>query len=379
MRPTKTVLSMTLLAFMTGCGDQFEQETIQAEVKSEALASSKVNLNLHPMNKTVCDPFGGNTTQVMERGVQATLFYKTATSPVLSSALDYVTKAKRSDKTLFFADMNVPTRLFSEGFSTQTTGVLVDDSQNRLIENFGIKFQTTLQLAEGDSEGDYEFALLSDDGSRLKYKDPRDDTWKDLINNDGDHPTRMGCGSTVINMNRRTQIPLEVIYYQGPRFHISNVLLWRKASEAGKDPLCGQSGNSLYFNPDKNSEPQQAYKDLLSRSWKPVSANNLWLDGTYNPCVEGTKPVISNFKTIEVGLANVSLRWTTNIPASTQVRLINDATGEEILTAADNLLRTTHDVFVTGLRSGATYRAQAVSISQDLGNTLSEELVFTTH
>lgn len=219
---------------------------------------------------------------------------------------------------------------------------------------------------------------MSDDGARLKYKDPRDDTWKELINNDGDHPTRLGCGTTVISMNRRTQIPLEIIYYQGPRFHIANILLWRKATEAGKDPLCGQSGNSLYFDADKQSAPQQAYKDLLARAWKPVTAENLWLDGTYNPCVAGKKPVISQFQNVEISITSASFRWATNIPASTQIRLINVATGEEILTNTDNLLRTNHEVFVTGLRSGTTYRVQAVSISQDLGNTLSDELIIKT-
>jgi hypothetical protein len=366
--------------FLTACGNSlFEQGSIQTEVTSQALGHAKVDLNLHPMNKTVCDPFNDNTTQVMEQGVQGTLFYKTPGSPLLSSALDYVTKATKSDKTLFFADINVPTRLFSEGFSTQTTGVLMDGSQNKLVENFGIKFETMLQLAEGDEEGDYELALLADDGARLKYKDPVDDTWKEVINNDGDHPTRMGCASNILSFNRRSQIPIEVVYYQGPRYHIANVLMWRKATVAGKDTSCGQTGNSLFFDPNHGSTPMKAYEDLLARAWKPISAQNFWLNGTYNPCTQGTKPVITNFAVTEIGIKDVFLAWQTDVPSSSQVRLINNDTGEEILTTADNLLRTDHAVHVTGLRSETTYRAQAVSISQDLGNTLSQEIVFTTH
>lgn len=371
---------LALSTLLTACGSQFfEQDTIRADVSSASVARAKVDLNLHPMNKTVCDPFNDNTTQVMEQGVQGTLFYKVPGSPALNSAVDYVTKAKQSDKTLFFADMNVPTRLFSEGFSTQTTGVLLDGNQNKLMEYFGIKFETTLQLAEGDEEGDYELALLSDDGARLKYKDPVDDTWKEVINNDGDHPTRMGCANNVIKFTRRTQIPIEVVYYQGPRQHIANVLIWRKATVAGKDNSCGQTGNDLYFDSNRKSVPQKAYNDLLLRGWKPVSAANFWLNGTYNPCTAGTKPVITDFATGEVSITDVSLVWQTDIPASTQVRIINVATGEEILTAADNMLRTSHVVKVTGLRSETTYKAQAVSISQDLGNTLSQEITFTTH
>lgn len=372
---------MTVALSLTACGDLFQKESedLQAEASSPALMASKVDLNLHPLNKTVCDPFNDNSTQVMTQGVQGSLYYRTSSMPIMKKAEDYINFTKKSDKTLFFADMNVPTRLFSAGFQTQTTGVLVDDANNKLIEYFGIKFESTLQLSENDEEGDYELALLSDDGTRLKIKDPRTDTWREIIDNDGDHPTRMGCASEVIRMTRRTQIPIEAIYYQGPRYHIANILMWRKASVAGKDAACGQSGNNLFFNPDKGSEPLKAYKDLLARGWKPVAAENFWLNNTYNPCTEGTKPVITGFRTTEVALTDVFLNWTTDIPASTQVRVINQSTGEEILTAADNFLRTDHVVRVSGLKPNTTYSAQAVSISQDLGHSLSAVILFTTH
>lgn len=365
---------------MTGCTASFHaDENVTAEDSSQAVMMSKVDLNLHPMNKTVCDPFNNNTTQTMSQGVQGTLFYATSNMPRMYSALDYVNNAKKSDKTLFFADMDVPTRRFTEGFSTQTTGVLVDDTGAKLIEYFGIKFETTLQLGESDEEGDYELALLSDDGTRLKIQDPTNETWREIISNDGDHPTTMGCATEVIHMTRRTQIPIEVVYYQGPREHIANVLMWRKSSTAGKDALCGASGNNYFFDPDNGSAQLQPYKDLLARGWKPVGADNFWLNNTYNPCADGTKPVISDFRVNEVALKDVYLSWTTDIPSSSQVRLINQDTGEEILTAADNVLRTSHDVHVSGLTPGATYSAQAVSISQDLGNSLSNEITFTTH
>jgi len=343
--------------------------------------SSKVDLNLHPMNKTVCDPFdGGNSTQVMTQGVLGSLFYKTDVMPIFHKVDDYITFAKKSDKSLFFSDINVPTRMFSEGFSTQTTGVLKDDSGNKLIEYFGIKFETSLQLSENDEEGSYELALLSDDGTRLKIKDPVDDTWSEIVNNDGDHPTRMGCASRTLQMTRRTSLPMELIYYQGPRHHISNVLIWRKVSEAGKDSACGQSGNEHFFDPNNQSLPLQPYKDLLTRGWKPLAPANFWLSGTasYNPCVVGTTPTISNFRLGEVALTDAFLLWNTDIAASTQVRLINKSTGEETLTSADNLLRTSHEIHLSNLQPQTTYSAQAVSISQDLGKAISNEIIFST-
>jgi hypothetical protein len=374
---------ITVLAFaetLTGCTSGFSTgENITAEANSSAVGMSKVDLNLHPMNKTVCDPFNNNNTQVMTQGVQGTLFYRTSQMPRMYKVQDYIDFTKKSDKTLFFTDMNVPTRRFTEGFSTQTTGILKDDTGAKLIEYFGIKFESTLQLGENDEEGDYELALLSDDGTRLKIKDPATDTWKEIIDNDGDHPTRMGCSTQTIHMTRRTQIPIEAIYYQGPREHIANVLMWRKSATAGKDSLCGASGNEYFFHPDKASVPLKPYNDLLARGWKPVGAQNFWLNNTYNPCTEGTKPVITSFRATEILLTDVFLAWNTDIPASTQVRLINQDTGEEILTAADNMLRTTHEVHVSGLKPNTTYSAQAVSISQDLGNSLSNEIIFTTH
>src|SRR5690606_35966359 len=123
------------------------------------------------------------------------------------------------------------------------------DTNKKLIEYFGVKFESTLQLSDDDEEGDYELALLSDDGARLKIKDPATDSWREIINNDNNHETRMGCSSEVIRMTRRTQIPIEVVYFQGPRYHIANILMWRKSSVAGKDSSCGVYGNKHYFNP----------------------------------------------------------------------------------------------------------------------------------
>lgn len=371
---------LIIAPLLTSCTNLLSSEegAIQAQANADAVMSSPVDLNLHPLNKTVCDPFNNNNTQVMSQGVMGTLFHLTSTMPRMNKVEDYIHLGKKSDKTLFFADINVPTRIFSEGFSTQTTGVLVDDANNKLIEYFGIKFETTLQLSEADEEGNYELALLSDDGTRLKIKDPRTDTWREILNNDEAHETRLGCSTEVLPMTRRTQIPIEVTYFQGPRFHIANVLMWRKTSVAGQDPQCGVKGSKHFFNPDQASAPMTAYNELLARGWKPIAPQNFWLDNTYNPCTQGTKPLMSRFRVTEVLSTDVFLAWTTDIPGSTQVRLINQSTGEEILTAADNLLRTQHEVHVTGLRPSTTYSAQAVSVSQDLGHSLSEEIVFTT-
>ena len=75
---------------------------------------------------------------------------------------------------------------------------------------------------------------------------------------------------------------------------------------------------------------------------------------------------------------NLTFSWSTDILATTQVIVTNVATGEQIVTQADNALRTDHSVLVSGLLGGTDYTAQAVSISSDLGKTLSAPISFST-
>jgi hypothetical protein len=353
----------------------------QAEgVDTATLQFSNFNVNLHPMNKIVCDPFGGEGTVNPEKGIMATLFYVGAGGTQLHSAQEYVDKATRSRQRLFFTDINVPTRMFSEGFSSQTSQIINDDSGNKLIEWFGIKFETGLRLTPDMSEGDYELASLGDDGVVVKAK--INGIWQTIVGNDGNHPTRMGCSSTLIRMNRDTLLPLEVTYYQGPRYHISNVLMWKKsdASQVGKDASCGQSGNSLFFDPNNGSAELPAYKNLLARGWSPIGADSYFIpmEGSYNPCVTGQNPVISGFVNGEVFTTMVSLAWTTDIIATTQVLITNVATGEQVMTVTDNALTTSHSAMIRGLTPGTAYTLQAVSVSESLGKAISSPINIVT-
>ena len=183
-------------------------------------------------------------------------------------------------------------------------------------------------------------------------------------------------------MRQNVMQPIEVSYYQGPRYHISNVLIWKKSSSAGADPLCNQSGNNLFFNPDANSEPQQEYRDLLRRGWSVVKSDNFMISTTtkvdYNPCVSGTNPVITEFQVGEIILTSVNLTWTTDILATSQVQLTNTSTGEVTTTNSDNVLRTKNNIELSHLQPNTTYKAQAISVSVDLGRSISSEVTFKT-
>lgn len=391
-QPALALISFQLL--LTSCGfnqglTALEAESITQETFTPApetggepvLTRAKVNINDYPLTKTVCDPFGGVSSNTLDQGIKASLHYRISGMPRMYSSLDYVSFARKSEQKLFFADINVPTRKFENGFSTQANDVLKDDENNRLIEYFGVKFETIFKLSANDEEGDYEFALLSDDGVTLKSitGTKENPVITDIIKSEGDHPTKMGCASKSIRMTYDTALPLELTYYQGPRYHISNVMLMRKADVAGQDVECGKGGNNYFFN-ENDSQPKQAYKDLIARGWKVVPKENFFIPKaeSYNPCIVGTVPVISNFKVNEVITFGVFLSWQTDVFATSQVKLINKATGEVILTNSDNYLRKSHSVQVGGLQSGATYTAQAVSVSEDLGKNLSELIEFTT-
>lgn len=377
MKPTNsrnlTVVAVSVLAmlYVTGC-----EISENGEVPKEETRFHIYDINQYPLNKVVCDPFGGGGNTSPKQGIKAELFYRSANQPRYYKAIDYVAHTTKSPQTLFFSELYVPTRAFELGFSTQTSEALKDDQGKKLIEYFGLQMNTTIQLSPDDQEGLYEFAMLSDDGSTMRIKEGSN--WSEVINNDGDHPTRLGCSTKVIEMKRDTKLETEIMYYQGPRYHISNVLLWRKlgANEtAGQEKRCGKEGNEFWFHSNSGSRPHEQFEKLQERGWKVVNAKNFYLpnedDGTYNPCTPGTPPVISNFRILELTSTNVYVAWTTDIPSTSQALLVELDTGNARLTASDNVLRTSHRLQVTGLTPGTRYTIQGVSVSEDLGKTIS--------
>ena len=148
--------------------------------------------------------------------------------------------------------------------------------------------ESNIQLGPTDSAGAYQLAILSDDGAILSVKGPGTDTFVPFINDDGTHPTTMTCATTPLTINAYDLIPIQLQYYQGPRYQIALQLLWRPWPTSGSavDPLCGTSGNYQFFNPDTApSTPQQNYLNLLARGWKPLAPANFVIPYSgINPC-----------------------------------------------------------------------------------------------
>jgi hypothetical protein len=390
---SKTKASLQLLKPLTAsllfvaCGkieknNDLNVTTVNASGSGQDTIKSRYDVNRFPLNKLVCDPLDGSHQAPAEAnlGLKAQL-YTVPKGTSYRKVDEYIEKGTLSSQSLFFTDLNVPTRMFTEGFNNSLTNSAVkDDAGEKLIEYFGIRFTSNLRLPANLEEGEYELAVLSDDGAQVKVK--IDNQWQLIVDNDGNHPTRMGCSSQLITFTRDTLLPVEISYYQGPRYHISNVLMWRKVSTAGADSQCGLLGNNMYFNPNSNSEPQTAYQNLLSRNWSVVPAESFVLDfekdGDFNPCVTGTIPQISDFTVFEIMSANMVIGWKTDIPATSQIRVIEKNTGLEVLTASDNTMTTNHSMTLGGLKPNTEYILQAISVSADLGKAFSTQISEST-
>jgi hypothetical protein len=333
---------------------------------------SPFNVNRYPLNKVVCDPMGGGTPVAYDQGLHAQLYYIKSGDPIQHDVESTITQGVKSTQDLFFSQLFVPTRLFSLGFPTETGSVVQTDDGQNLIEYFALRFKGGLRLADTDAEGTYEFALLSDDGA-IWSTQVGDNGYTTLVSNDGDHPTQMGCGGT-LNMTHDSQFTMQLDYYQGPRYHIALIPMWRKVDGARQsEPLCGKNGNEMYFDYNNNSKPQPNYLALLARGWKPLTADNfkiLQSDG-FNPCATGTTPQISNVTIFVDHEGDMRVTWTTDIESTSQVLYTDLSTGIEQMSVSSNTMTTSHAVVINGLSVGHTYSVQAVSISADLGKAVS--------
>lgn len=248
-----------------------------------------------PNSNTVCDPFSNQTQRLgsdLFHGVVAQLKYLDASvlaSPDFSSHQNvsyFQDRGTSVNATLFMDEINVPTRMFSLGFTTLSGDLIKDQNGKTLYENFTVHFESQIQLTESQNPGPYQFALLADDGAVLTMDLGAGD--QVIVNNDGVHPSKFVNSKAPVYLSS-TPVPLKLDYFQGPKYHIAMMLLWRPWPSSGSsdDSMNGQSGNSLFFNPNVvPSAPTSTFKGLLSRGWRPVPAASLILPSAVanNPC-----------------------------------------------------------------------------------------------
>lgn len=317
---------------------------------------------------TVCDPFSNNSSSSPSQGLLGKLILKTPEmGDQATSVMDYYNKGLKMEQKLYFADVNVPTRPFTQGFSTQDGAILVDGQGQKLIENFAVEYNSLLKLGPTDKEGDYEIATLSDDGARVFIKE--NGTWNELINNDGMHATRMGCPYRTISLKKDSEVPVKILYYQGPRYYIANVMIWKlhkKAktwSEPSRHSLCGVTSNSFFESRSlkKGGKSTSLMGILNKEGWQVMKADNFKMPLQQpNPCIQ-EELAISDFQVVSVSAPKATVSWKTNVGATSQLRIMNIFTGEEVYTDVDNSLVTDHTAEIQGLMRGVFYQIQAIS------------------
>lgn len=240
-------------------------------------------------SKTVCDPFSNDDNTDAIPGLKGRLEYIPGGSTAqVQSVAQFKQASVPVDIQLYFDRLYVPTRAFDQGFVTQDGVTIQNDQGNTLYEYFMLSFESRVKLAPGEAAGQYQFALLSDDGSILELDEGSG--FDPVVDNDGVHPTRLACATKTVSLQAGSSIPMRLDYYQGPRHHIALNVLWRLrgAGESLSDPACGLEGNSTFWNSSVvPSAPQAAFNDLLARGWKVLAPENYELSEptSVNPCV----------------------------------------------------------------------------------------------
>jgi len=331
---------------------------------------------------TVCDPLSNTASVQPENGLVANIYIPpNGTTSNFASVMNYINNGTKLDGNLFFSNINVPTRSFVNGFTSMTGDKLLDANGNVLTQNFALELKSALTLTDTDKEGVYEFALLSDDGARL-FANDQGTSWKELVNNDGGHPTRMACSYNSLTLSKTADKPIKLLYFQGAGPFLANVLMWRYVKDQktlgdiAAHTMCGLSGDNVFYN-KMTSAPTAAVKLLESTGWRVIPSANLRMpEGVTNPCVVEPLTISDwNYSHVTVATPNATITWTTNRPATSQVRIENYFTGENILTPVDATLVTNHEVHIDGLFRGVYYTLYAISVDEKGNNVVSDSLL----
>lgn len=362
--------SLTIIAslFLSACLDLGGNTVKEGDTEVDVVDPSKV----------ICNPIDDYTPTFLERGLVGKLFYLEDDQPRYSSVDEFITNAHEIDADLYMNRLFVPTRPWDRGFHTMNGELVTNPDGEALYEYFGIEVETELRLAPGQAPGDYQLAILADDGAIL-----RDEDGNELVNNDGVHPTKMACATQAVYFDANTSLPVTIRYHQGPRFHIAMIVMMRPFPAdptAVNDVQCGRAGNSHFF--DSTTTPPTAkanYYGLLERGWVPLEGANYKLPRNRNPCVLQEQPLeITNVSLSGVTRNSVTVSWTTNVAASSKVWFKNTSTGAAGETAEDAALVTSHSVTVTGLSPNTLYSFKALSTTAGLQTGQSDERAVRT-
>jgi hypothetical protein len=286
---TKTTTATFILGFiLSGCmPTKFStSETSKPVIDSGTPVDEPPTDDTPPVEPpVVCDPFDPGSIVSSISGLKGSIHYLQAGQPTETSSTAVIANGTKVDADLFLNSVFVPTRIFNTGFPTSGGTTLQNENGDTLFEWFALNLKSNLKLGENEAEGEYQLAVLSDDGSTLSLNG------SPFIENESTHPTRMACATTTISMTSSNRIPMNLSYFQGPREHISLMLMWRKVTPGSSlhEDECGSTGNEYFFEPGTNQTAaviKAPYQGLLDRGWKPLSPDNYELQTGSNKCYQ---------------------------------------------------------------------------------------------
>jgi hypothetical protein len=301
MNSFKTTASLMLLMSFAGCTAEFGIVGLtKSDTPPTPTTGSAPDNNGQGNTVVICDPFSSPGTGSAEFGLRGFLFSDQSQGSAGQNRATQVSHYVRDEfkvAELELSSLNVPGRRFNTGFPLSNGDFLtvpLNGNPTTLVEWFAFSLQTQLVLKVGaDAPGLYQFAIISDDGATIKYRQPGDTNDQILVDNDGLHPQKLKVSNSVLNFQTGSEkYPVTIHYYQGPREHIAIQILMRKVannqSATLEEPLNGAFGGEYFHDTTtypQPSVPTQAYNDLLARGWKPLAPENFLLLGEGNRCV----------------------------------------------------------------------------------------------
>jgi len=120
-------------------------------------------------------------------------------------------------------EINTAPRFYDKGVVGREQETIQDPRSNKeLLEYYLIKYEGLLEIKDPSMNGEYEFALVSDDGVLLKLNN------KTVIKTNLYHSPRMDCMEKSIRVKVNKPIKIDLYYHQGMKNHVANMLVWRK-------------------------------------------------------------------------------------------------------------------------------------------------------
>lgn len=252
-----------------------------------------------PSEKDICEPLKEEGEEIVYGHGLVGKLYDGAPNKI-ENFKELLEKGKLLEGLIYMSKLNIPTRKFDKGFPREDGTLVMNMMGKDLIENFGIEFSGSLELLPDDGPGYYELGVISDDGTVLDIES--DGKLVSIISGDHTTPSKFFCGNQLVRMEAGKKVPMRLRYFQGPRYHIALIMMWRKVQplegeselliknqvkQPVKETRCGIAGNKFFFDPDSSSHPTMEYLDLFDPKkrevpWKIVQHKNLRLPAGYS-------------------------------------------------------------------------------------------------